>query len=92
MGPGSAGGLLAWFLCWVRNGPQTRKESLLFGGTLALIHFLGVKAARQRFGLVYLIPLGVIWVVILVALSGASRRREIPIWQVVSVSASSGGT
>jgi hypothetical protein len=69
-GLGSAGGLFAWFLCWVRNGPQTRKESLFFWGTLALIHFVGVKAARQRFGLVYLIPLGVIWVVIIVALSG----------------------
>ncbi len=65
-----ASGLLVWFLCWIRNGPQTRKESILFWGTLALIHFLGVKAARKRFGLVYLIPLGVIWVVIIVALSG----------------------
>jgi hypothetical protein len=49
------------------SNPQ---REVLFWGTLALVHFLGVKAAKQRFGLVYLIPLGVIWVVIIVALSG----------------------
>jgi hypothetical protein len=62
--------MLVWFLFWFKKGPQTYRESVLFWTTLAVIHFLGVKAARQRFGLIYLIPLVVVWMVILVALSG----------------------
>jgi hypothetical protein len=69
-GLGCAAGLLVWFLFWFKRGPSTRNEAILFWVTLALIHFLGVKAARQRFGLIYLVPLGVVWIVIVVALSG----------------------
>lgn len=61
--------MLGWFLFWLRNGPHTHYQSVLFWATLAAIHFMAVKAARQGFGLIYLFPVVVVWIVILIALS-----------------------
>jgi hypothetical protein len=62
--------LFVWFLFWFKDVPQTLNGEILFWGTLALIHLFGIKAAMRRFGWVYLVPLSLLWIVVIVALSG----------------------
>jgi hypothetical protein len=57
-------------LFWLKREPGTATESVLSWGTLAAIHFSAVKAARRRYGWIYLAPLGLFWILVVIALSG----------------------
>jgi hypothetical protein len=35
-----------------------------------LIHWFGIQAAKQRFGWIYLLLLGIFWMLVIIALSG----------------------
>jgi hypothetical protein len=37
---------------------------------LAAIHFTAIKAARRRYGWLYLGPIGLFWILVIIALSG----------------------
>jgi hypothetical protein len=63
-------GLLVWFLCWFKNEPHGANEQTLFWGPLLLIHALATQAARQRYGWFYLLPFGIFWILVAIALLG----------------------
>ena len=37
---------------------------------LAVIHLLAIQAARTRHGWIYVVPLGLFWVIVIIAVSG----------------------
>ena len=45
-------------------------ESVLCWGTLAAIHFSAIKAVRRPFSWFYLAPIGLFWILVIIALSG----------------------
>jgi hypothetical protein len=63
-------GLFVWFLFWFKNEPHSIIGQVLLWGPLALIHWFGIQAGRRRFGWVYIVPLGIFWVLVIIALSG----------------------
>ena len=63
-------GLFVWVLFWLKREPGTARESVLCWGTLVAIHFSAIKAARRRYGWFYLAPIGLFWVLVIIALSG----------------------
>jgi hypothetical protein len=74
-GRASSIGLFVWFLYWFKNEPKTPIAQVLLWGPLALIHWFGIQAARRRFGWVYLLPLGLFWIIVIVALLGGIPSR-----------------
>ncbi len=50
-------------------------RQVLLWGPLALIHWFAIQAARRRFGWFYLLPLGLFWIIVIVALSGGIPSR-----------------
>jgi hypothetical protein len=69
-GLGSTVGLFVWVVFWLKREPATPLESVLCWGTLIAIHFSAIKAARQRYGWFYLAPIGLFWILVIIALSG----------------------
>lgn len=67
--------LFVWFLYWFKNEPKTPIGQVLLWGPLALIHWFAIQAARKRFGWFYLLPLGLFWIIVIVALSGGIPSR-----------------
>jgi hypothetical protein len=63
-------GLFAWVLFWLKREPGTALESVLCWGTLVASHFSAIKAARRRYGWFYLAPIGLFWILVIIALSG----------------------
>jgi hypothetical protein len=63
-------GLFGWVLFWLKREPGTVMESVLCWGILAAIHFSAIKAARRRYGWLYLGPIGLFWILVTIALSG----------------------
>jgi hypothetical protein len=63
-------GLFVWVLFWLKREPGSVLESVLCWGTLVAIHFSGIKAARPRYGWFYLAPIGLFWILVIIALSG----------------------
>jgi hypothetical protein len=63
-------GLFVWFLFWFKNEPHSVNGQVLLWGPLALIHWFAILAAKRRFGWLYLVPLGIFWVLVIIALSG----------------------
>jgi hypothetical protein len=63
-------GLFVWFLFWFKNEPHSISGQVLLWAPLALIHWFGIQASRRRFGWVYILPLGIFWILIIIALSG----------------------
>jgi hypothetical protein len=63
-------GLFAWVLFWLKREPGTTIESVLCWGTLAAVHFSAFKATRRRYGWLYLAPIGLFWILVVIALSG----------------------
>jgi hypothetical protein len=63
-------GLFVWVLFWLKREPGTALESVLCWGTLVAIHFSAIKAARRRYGWFYLAPIGLFWILVIIALSG----------------------
>ena len=59
-------GLFMWLIFCGKAGPQAFVEKVLCWGSLVLVHIVGIKAATQRFGWVYLIPLVGLWVLALI--------------------------
>jgi hypothetical protein len=59
-----------WVLFWLKREPRTTTESILCWGTLVAIHFAAIKAARRRYGWFYLAPVGLFWILVIIALSG----------------------
>ena len=72
LGLSSTVGLFIWFLYWFKNEPHSFFAHALLWGPLALIHICAILAARRSFGWFYLIPVGVFWLLIAIALTGAS--------------------
>jgi len=68
-------GLFLWFLFWFGGEPSTIIGRVLLWGPLASIHWFGFQAARQRFGWVYLVPLGIFWILIIIGLCGGIQTR-----------------
>src|SRR6478672_374586 len=70
-GRASTIGLFFWFLYWFKNEPKTPiRQVFLLGGPLALIHWFAILAARRRSGWVYFLPLGLLLIIVIAALSG----------------------
>jgi hypothetical protein len=69
-GLSSTVGLFVWVLFWLKREPRTTTESILCWGTLVAIHFAAIKAARRRYGWFYLAPVGLFWILVIIALSG----------------------
>jgi hypothetical protein len=63
-------GLFVLFLFYFKNEPQTHADQVFFLGVVAVIHFLAIKAARRRHGWIYFVPLALLWLILLVGLSG----------------------
>jgi hypothetical protein len=63
-------GLFVWILFWLKREPGTAIESALCWGTLAAIHASAIKAARRRYGWFYVAPIGLFWILVIIALSG----------------------
>jgi len=63
-------GLFVWSLFWLKREPGTVIESVFCWGTLAAIHASAIKAARGRYGWFYLAPIGLFWILVIIALSG----------------------
>jgi hypothetical protein len=63
-------GLFVWFLFWFKNEPRNVLEHILLWGPLALVHWFGIQAAKKPFGWLYLVPLGIFWILVIIALSG----------------------
>jgi len=75
-GLSSTVGLFVLILCYGKGGAQTVAEQVLLWGSLILVHLFGIKAARRRFGGVYLIPLGVYWLLVLAGFLVDYLRRD----------------
>ena len=69
-GLSSTVGLFVWVLFWLKREPRTTIENILCWGTLAVIHVTAIKGARQRYGWLYLAPIGLFWILVIIALSG----------------------
>ena len=69
-GLSSTVGLFVWVLFWLKREPGTTTESMLCWGTLVAIHLAAVKAARRHYGWFYLAPIGLFWILVIIALSG----------------------
>lgn len=69
-GRASAISLFVWFLYWFKNEPHSLTGQILLWVPLAIIHLLAIQAARRRYGWIYLAPLGLFWVLVIIALSG----------------------
>jgi hypothetical protein len=63
-------GLFAWVSFWLKREPGTTLESILCWGILAAIHLAAIKASRRRFGWLYFAPLGLFWILVVIALLG----------------------
>lgn len=63
-------GLFVWVVFWLKREPGTKLESVLCWVTLVAIHFSAIKAARRRYGWFYLAPIGLFWILAIIALSG----------------------
>ena len=62
--------LFVWFLYWFKNEPHSVTGQILLWAPLVVIHLLAIQAARKRYGWIYLAPLGVFWIIVIIALSG----------------------
>ncbi len=62
--------LFLWFLYWFKNEPHSATGQILLWAPLVVIHLLAIQAARKRYGWIYLAPLGVFWIIVIIALSG----------------------
>jgi len=72
-GLGSTVGLFVWVLFWSKREPGKALESVLCWGTLVAIHFSAIEAVRRRYGWLYLAPIGLYWILAIIALSGGIR-------------------
>jgi hypothetical protein len=63
-------GLFVWFLFWHANEPHSIVGQILLWMPLALVHLFGIQAARRRSGWVYIVPLGIFWIFVIIALCG----------------------
>jgi uncharacterized membrane protein YgaE (UPF0421/DUF939 family) len=63
-------GLFVWVLFWLKREPGTVMESILCLGTLVAIHFSAIKAVRRFHAWFYLAPIGLFWILVIIALSG----------------------
>jgi hypothetical protein len=63
-------GLFVWVLFWLKREPGTPLQGVICWGSLLAIHFLAIKAARRRYGWFYLAPIGLFWILVIIALSG----------------------
>ena len=70
LGIASTVGLFVWFLFWLKNEPQSAIGQILCWGPLILIHWLGIEAARRPLGWVYILPLGLFWLLAIIAICG----------------------
>jgi hypothetical protein len=57
-------------LYWFKNEPHSGTGQGLLWVPLALIHWFAIQAAKRRFGWVYTVPLGIFWILVIIALSG----------------------
>ena len=53
-------------------------ESVFSWGTLAAIHLSAIKASRRRYGWLYLAPIGLFWILVIIALSGGIALSDHP--------------
>jgi hypothetical protein len=74
-GLSSTVGLLVLVLCYGKRGADTAADQVMSWGSLVLVHLFGIKATRQRFGWVYLIPLGAFWLIALIGFLVDYLRR-----------------
>jgi hypothetical protein len=65
--------LFIWFLYWFKNEPHSITGQILLWVPLGVIHLLAIRAVRRRYGWIYLAPLGLFWVIVIIALSGGIR-------------------
>jgi hypothetical protein len=64
-------GLFVWFLfAYGIEPPHGIIEQILLWVPLALIHWFGIQAAKRRFGWIYIVPLGVFWILVIIGLCG----------------------
>jgi hypothetical protein len=70
LGLASTIGLFLWFLFWHANEPYTIIGKIWLWTPLALIHWFGIQATKRRFGWVYIVPLGVFWILLIIGLCG----------------------
>ena len=61
--------LFIWFLYWFKNEPHSVTGHLLLLVPLVVIYLLAIQSARRRYGWIYLAPLGVFWIIVVIALS-----------------------
>ncbi len=63
-------GLFLWVVLWLKREPGTVLESVLSWGSLVAIHASAIKATGRRYGWFYLGPIGLFWMLVIIALSG----------------------
>ena len=71
-GLASIAGLFIWFLYWFKNEPQGVNQQVLYWGPLVLVHGLAIRAAKRRYGWIYLLPYGIFWILVIIALAGGT--------------------
>jgi hypothetical protein len=69
-GLSSAVGFFVLVLFWGKRQPESLIETILGLTALVAIHACAIKAAPRRYGWVYLVPIGVYWILVIIGLSG----------------------